>query len=56
MTGVIALDPEVGIVNPGDHVTVSVELQRPVSLDIGMTFAVREGNRTVGAGTITAVS
>jgi len=43
------------VVHPGDHVAVKVELQRPVALDVGMTFAVRAGHRTVGAGTVTAV-
>ncbi len=53
VTGVI--DTEASVVHPGDHVSAEVQLQRPVSLDAGMTFAVREGNRTVGAGTVTDV-
>ena len=42
-------------VQPGAHAEVTVELQRPVAIDVGLDFAVREGNRTVGAGTITSL-
>jgi len=34
---------------------VQVTLQRPVALDVGLTFAMREGNRTIGAGTVTTI-
>jgi elongation factor Tu len=44
-----------GVARPGDRVTVSVELGQPVALAAGLGFAVREGGRTVGAGTITAL-
>ena len=44
------------MINPGDHAAVAVELHRPVALDVGLDFALREGNRTVGAGTVTAVT
>ncbi len=37
---------------PGDRVTVTIELGRPVALETGLGFAVREGGRTVGAGTV----
>ena len=40
---------------PGDTVQVTVELGRPVALDEGSTFAIREGGRTVGAGTVTTI-
>jgi elongation factor Tu len=40
---------------PGQTVRVTVELGKPVALDVGQTFAVREGGRTVGAGMVTAV-
>ncbi|TDC74124.1 elongation factor Tu [Streptomyces hainanensis] len=40
---------------PGDTVTLRVELGHPVPLEVGLGFAVREGGRTVGAGTVTAV-
>ena len=40
---------------PGDTAQVTVALGKPVALDAGQTFAIREGGRTVGAGTVTAV-
>ncbi|MGC9408043.1 elongation factor Tu [Streptomyces sp. DZ1-3] len=46
---------EVGVARPGDTVTMTVELGRDVPLETGLGFAVREGGRTVGAGTVTAV-
>jgi elongation factor Tu len=44
---------DVGI--PGDRLSVTVRLGKPVPLDPGMGFAIREGGRTVGAGTVTEV-
>ncbi|MFI1953759.1 elongation factor Tu [Streptomyces xinghaiensis] len=41
---------------PGEKVTVTVELGREVPLEPGLGFAIREGGRTVGAGTVTAVA
>jgi elongation factor Tu len=38
--------------NPGDSVEMAVELGKPIAMDIGLGFAIREGNRTVGAGTV----
>jgi elongation factor Tu len=40
---------------PGQTVQVTVALGQPVALDAGQTFAIREGGRTVGAGTVTAL-
>jgi elongation factor Tu len=40
---------------PGETVQVIVTLGTPVALDAGLTFAIREGGRTVGAGTVTAL-
>jgi elongation factor Tu len=40
---------------PGQTVPVTVALGKPVALDVGQTFAIREGGRTVGAGTVTAL-
>ncbi|MGH1503807.1 MAG: elongation factor Tu [Acidimicrobiales bacterium] len=54
VTGTITL-ADGGVVQPGDHTVIDVELGRPVALDVGLDFAVREGNRTIGAGSITAV-
>jgi elongation factor Tu len=41
-----------GAAAPGDHVEVTVELGQPVALEPGLGFAIREGGRTVGAGTV----
>ncbi|MEV6167470.1 elongation factor Tu [Streptomyces sp. NPDC051954] len=46
---------EVGVARPGDTVTMTVELGREVPLEPGLGFAIREGGRTVGAGTVTAL-
>ncbi|MGV9291976.1 elongation factor Tu [Streptomyces sp. NPDC003719] len=46
---------EAAVARPGDTVTMTVELGREVPLEPGLGFAVREGGRTVGAGTVTSV-
>jgi len=46
---------ETALARPGDTVTMTVELGREVPLEPGLGFAIREGGRTVGAGTVTAV-
>ncbi|WP_210571040.1 elongation factor Tu [Streptomyces sp. GESEQ-4] len=46
---------EVGVARPGETVTMTVELGREVPLEPGLGFAIREGGRTVGAGTVTAL-
>lgn len=46
---------EVAVARPGDTVTMTVELGRDVPLEPGLGFAIREGGRTVGAGTVTSV-
>jgi elongation factor Tu len=46
---------ETAVARPGDTVTMTVELGRDVPLEAGLGFAIREGGRTVGAGTVTAV-
>ncbi|GAQ52781.1 elongation factor Tu [Streptomyces acidiscabies] len=46
---------DVAVVRPGERVDMTVELGRDVPLEDGLGFAIREGGRTVGAGTITAV-
>ena len=42
-------------VMPGDNTTITGELLTPVALEKGARFAIREGGRTVGAGTITEI-
>ena len=44
-----------GVAAPGDRVSVTVELGQPVALESGLGFAVREGGRTVGAGTVASL-
>jgi elongation factor Tu len=40
---------------PGDNVDLEVELITPVAMDKGLRFAIREGGRTVGAGTVAEI-
>jgi elongation factor Tu len=55
VTGVATLPDGVEMVMPGDSVSISVELITPVALEKGLRFAIREGGRTVGSGTITEI-
>ena len=55
VTGVITLPEGVEMVQPGDHATFGVELIQPIAMEEGLTFAVREGGRTVGSGRITKI-
>lgn len=55
VTGTVTLPESVRMAMPGDNLTVTVDLQRPVALHAGLRFALREGGRTVGAGVITKV-
>jgi elongation factor Tu len=43
------------MVMPGDNVAMEIELITPVAMDKGLRFAIREGGRTVGAGTVTEI-
>ena len=54
-TGEITLPADVEMVMPGDNLKITVTLIYPVALNEGLTFAIREGGRTVGAGQITKV-
>ncbi len=57
VTGTLTLPDGVEMVMPGDNITMSIELieGKPVAMEQGSKFAIREGGRTVGAGTITEV-
>ncbi len=55
VTGVVELAGGTEMVMPGDNVSVSVELITPIAMEKGLRFAIREGGRTVGAGTITDI-
>jgi elongation factor Tu len=55
VTGVAKLPEGMEMVMPGDNVAMEVELITPVAMDKGLRFAIREGGRTVGAGTVTEI-
>ena len=55
VTGVATLPEGVEMVMPGDNVSIAVELITPVALEKGLRFAIREGGRTVGSGTIAEI-
>ncbi len=54
VTGTIDVG-DVGLVNPGDRASIGVVLDKPVGVEAGMRFAIREGGRTVGAGVVTEI-
>jgi elongation factor Tu len=56
VTGVITLPAGTEMVMPGDTTEMSVELIQPIAMEEGLRFAIREGGRTVGAGTVTKVT
>jgi elongation factor Tu len=56
VTGTLHLPEGVEMVMPGDNTPISAELITPVALEKGARFAIREGGRTVGAGTITEIT
>src|ERR1043166_8083033 len=55
VTGVAHLPEGVEMVMPGDNVAMSIELIAPIAMEKGLRFAIREGGRTVGAGTVAEV-
>jgi elongation factor Tu len=55
VTGILKLPEGVEMVMPGDNTTIAGELITPVAIEKGSRFAIREGGRTVGAGTITEI-
>ena len=55
VTGVATLMEGTEMVMPGDNVTVTVKLITPIAMDQGLRFAIREGGRTVGAGSVTEI-
>jgi elongation factor Tu len=56
VTGDITLPEGVEMVMPGDNISIQVKLISPVALEEKMRFAIREGGRTVGAGTVTKIT
>jgi len=55
VTGSVELPAGTEMVMPGDNVDLKVELITPIAMDKGLRFAIREGGRTVGAGTVTEI-
>lgn len=55
VTGSIKLPEGVEMCMPGDHVNMDIELIYPIAIEQGLRFAVREGGRTVGAGTVAKI-
>ena len=55
VTGSLTLEGDIEMVMPGDRVTVAVELGKPVAMEQGLTFAIREGGRTIGSGRVAEV-
>jgi elongation factor Tu len=55
VTGTIELPSGTEMVMPGDNVEMTVELGKPIAMDEGLRFAIREGGRTVGAGRVTNI-
>ena len=55
VTGTIELPEGVEMVMPGDNIKMKIKLLYPVAMEKGLRFAIREGGRTVGAGTVTNI-
>ena len=55
VTGTITLPSGTEMVMPGDNTEMTVELGKPIAMDEGLRFAIREGGRTVGAGRVTKI-
>jgi len=55
VTGTIKLPEGVEMVMPGDNIEMEVELLKPIAMEEGLRFAIREGGRTVGAGVVTKI-
>ena len=55
VTGVAELPEGVEMCMPGDHVTMTIKLITPIAMEEGLRFAIREGGRTVGSGTVSSI-
>ncbi|APZ30334.1 elongation factor Tu [Rickettsia conorii] len=56
VTGTIKLPADKQMVMPGDNATFTVELIKPIAMQEGLKFSIREGGRTVGAGVVTKIN
>ncbi|MCX7845351.1 MAG: elongation factor Tu, partial [Dictyoglomaceae bacterium] len=55
VTGEIKLPEGVQMVMPGDNLEMEIKLIKPIALEEGLRFAIREGGKTVGAGVVTKI-
>ena len=55
VTGVISLPEGTEMCMPGDNVEMTIELIHPIAMEQGLTFAIREGGRTVGSGRVASI-
>ncbi len=55
VTGVVQLPAGTEMCMPGDNVEMTIELIHPIAMDQGLTFAIREGGRTVGSGRVASI-
>jgi len=55
VTGSVTMDKGVEMVMPGDNATFNIELITPIAMEKGLKFAIREGGRTIGAGSVTEI-
>jgi len=56
VTGTLYLPDGVEMVTPGDNITMTIELIAPIAMEVGSRFSIREGGRTVGAGSIIEIT
>jgi elongation factor Tu len=55
VTGMIELPANTEMVMPGDNIKMTIELISPIAMEDGLRFAIREGDKTVGAGVVTKI-
>jgi elongation factor Tu len=55
VTGSITLPEGTEMVMPGDNTVMTVELGKPIAMDEGLLFSIREGGRTVGSGRVVKI-
>jgi elongation factor Tu len=55
VTGILKLPEGVEMVMPGDNIAIEGELITPIAMEKGLRFAIREGGRTVGAGSVSDI-
>ncbi|MDW7662396.1 MAG: elongation factor Tu, partial [Bacillota bacterium] len=56
VTGSIDLPPGVEMCMPGDNIEMNIELIAPIAVEEGLRFSIREGGRTVGAGSVIKIT